>query len=73
MVIHATPLKSFSKRKETKIESMMTMKSNTQLLKKIRKKFINFLTLMLQTCYSSCYKTNLFNCQNTNDQNKQEK
>ena len=49
MVVHATPLKSFSKKKKKQKlkESMMARKSDAQLLKKDKKKFIHFLTLML--------------------------
>ena len=51
MVVHESPLKPFSKKKKQKLkENMMTKRSIVQLLKKGRKKFIHFLTLMLQTC-----------------------
>ena len=51
MVVHATPLKSFSKREETKIEGKHdSEKKRRPTLKERQKKVYLFLTMMLQTC-----------------------
>lgn len=49
MVVHATLLTLKEKKQKLK-ESMIARKIDAQLLKKDQKKFIYFLTLMLQTC-----------------------